>query len=240
MPAMTIASHILDVITDRCQSALANLQRPVVVFDLDATLFNNCPRTIAILLEFAMSEGHTHLHANLAPLASEQLPYRTLDVLELASVPQDIHERAVGFWQTRFFTDDYQRHDMPVAGSVDFVNRLYALGATIVYLSGRDVPGMLVGCTESLRQHGFPIGKERTLLLLKPTFEMGDTDFKMSTLDYISSLGPVVATFDNEPLNCNLFLQKWPHAISVCLDTHCAPGAPPLLEGVVSIPHFSE
>ena len=34
--------------------------------------------------------------------------------------------------------------------------------------------------------------------------------------------------FDNEPGNCNLFLQRWPDAVVGLLDTHCAPGAPAL------------
>jgi hypothetical protein len=39
----------------------------------------------------------------------------------------------------------------------------------------------------------------------------------------------VVASFDNEPANCNLFLEHHPEAKSVLLDTHHAPN-PPVLD----------
>jgi hypothetical protein len=47
-------------------------------------------------------------------------------------------------------------------------------------------------------------------------------------LDTLDDLGHVVGAFDNEPANCNLFLTRWPDAVTVLLDTQRAPHAPPL------------
>ena len=74
------------------------------------------------------------------------------------------------FWFERFFTDAYQAHDIPMAGAPKFVNELYNEGATVVYLSGRDSPGMLVGCSASLREHGFPVGPHEYRRCLKARF----------------------------------------------------------------------
>lgn len=73
---------------------------------------------------------------------------------------------------------------------------------------------------------------------MKPAFEEGDTDFKARLLEPLAELGHVVASFDNEPVNCNLFLKRWPEAASVLLDTLCAPGSPPIDPGVESIRTF--
>ena len=60
---------------------------------------------------------------------------------------------------------------------------------------------------------GFPVGLVRTMMVLKPDFETKDLAFKTEAADFISQTGTVVAGFDNEPGNCNLFLDKWPEAL---------------------------
>ena len=142
------------------------------------------------------------------------------------------------YWFNRFFTDKYQEYDLPMEGSVAFVNTLYKAGATIAYLTGRDVPGMLVGCADSLRANGYPVGLIRTMMILKPDFETKDLDFKKEAGQFLSQSGTVVAALDNEPGNCNLFLDIWPDSLSVFVDTTCAPNPPALNEGVLTIDRF--
>ena len=43
-------------------------------------------------------------------------------------------------------------------------------------------------------------------------------------------IGEVIAVFDNESANCNLFLEAHPECTAVYLDTQCAPDPPPLDE----------
>jgi hypothetical protein len=231
--------HILDDILARIRATRQARHTPVVVFDLDHTLFDNGTRTISLLRAYALAASESELHARLLAVRDLGLPYMVKDVLALAGEHRpEIIEAAQKFWLERFFTDEIQRLDVPMAGARAFANEVFEAGATVVYLSGRDVPNMLVGCTESLRTHGFPVGLAHTLIVLKPTWEMRDLDFKRDVIDFLGTLGHVVATFDNEPANCNLFRRMFPKALSVFLDTAMAPDAPPLDDGIPWIKDF--
>lgn len=231
--------HILDDILARIRATRQSRHTPVVVFDLDHTLFDNGPRTMHLLREYALNAGETALHARLLAASDLNVPYMVAEVLARAGETRpEIVEAARAHWTQGFFTDAIQRLDVPVAGAREFANEAFEGGATVVYLSGRDVPNMLVGCTESLRTHGFPVGLAHTVIVLKPTYEMRDLDFKRDVIDFLGTLGHVVATFDNEPANCNLFRRMFPKGVSVFLDTAMAPDAPPLDEGIPHIRDF--
>lgn len=221
---------LADVI-DKCRGSTG--RAPVVVFDLDGTLFDNGPRTWQILLDFAEHEGHRELRRALDNLPRHGLPYLLRDTLARCGIHDEaLTERARRFWMERFFTDDFQRYDEPIPGSVRYVRALFEAGATIVYLSGRDSPNMLVGCAASLRRNEFPIGIPRTALVLKHAFEDDDLTFKRESLAFIEQLGEVAGTFDNEPANCNLFAERWPNALHFLLETNHAPNPPALVPAV--------
>lgn len=211
---------------------------PVVVFDLDGTLFDNGPRTWQILVELAETEGHAALRRALDQMPRRDLPYLLRDTLRKAGLHEDpaLLERAGAFWKARFFTDEYQRFDEPLAGALKYAGALYEAGATIAYLSGRDAPNMLVGCAAALRRHGFPVGLPRTAIVLKHKFEDLDLDFKREALGFVDELGVVVGTFDNEPANCNLFAERWPQALHFFVETAHAPNPPPLHALVGRVP----
>ena len=215
-------------------------ERPVVLFDLDGTLYDNRPRTLRILHAFAaqLPAPHALDGEKIRTLSYTQLKYRLDETLIPLGVAPSVIEAAAVAWRTRFFTDAACSDDIPVAGSVPFVRRCWDLGATVVYLTGRDIPGMLLGTSRTLRDDGFPLALPRVELVMKPTFEEGDTSFKERLLAPLSDLGRIVASFDNEPANCNLFTRYWPDALTVLLDTQKAPGAPPLEAGVETIPTF--
>ncbi len=209
-------------------------QTPVVIFDLDGTVYDNSPRTWNILARFADEHGRDDLRRAMVDLPPTRLPYLLGDTLKsIGFDDEELTKAAVGYWKDRFFTDDIQAHDVALPGAVAFVNRCYDDGATVVYLTGRDVPGMGVGCFHSLRSHNLPVGLVRTTMVLKHDFETTDLDFKTEAVEYIDSLGHVVASFDNEPGNCNLFLNRWPDALIALCDTQHAPGAPELADGVI-------
>lgn len=233
-----MSEHPLRVILDEIEQRRA--ERPVVIFDLDGTLYDNRSRTLRILHAFAASLGHEHARdaAVIRSLRADSLLYRIEDSLGPRGVADDVIERAKKQWFSRFFTDTACADDVPVQGAVAFARDCYARGATVVYLTGRDIPGMLVGTVRTLRDDGFPIGVPRVELVFKPTFEEPDTSFKVRMLDAMDELGTVIATFENEPGNCNLFHRRWPLAHAVLVTTQHAPGAPPLDEGCVRVPHF--
>lgn len=235
------AKRALNDVIARCRAEKERGIAPVVVFDLDHTLFDNGPRTWEILTEYANLKGNDELRRRLDGLDRTGLPYLLSDTLARVGLDDEaLHDDALGFWRDRFFTDDYQRYDMPLRGAVEFAKQSFAAGATLVYLSGRDAPGMLVGCTASLRQHDFPVGIAHTTIVLKPDFETTDLEFKTDAVEYIHRLGNVVASFDNEPGNCNLFRRRWPEAMTVFVKTQHAPNPPVLDDGVVIIEDFSQ
>lgn len=195
---------------------------PVVVFDLDDTLFDARSRTLPILQELArdpMMKGHPEGAKRLADAKLEMLQYeldRTFASLGIDD-PGAL-EIAKAYWKPRFFSDKYCAMDAAIPGAAQYVNRLHKLGAKIVYLSGRDVPRMQRGTTLSLRQSGFPMGKN-TELLLKPKAEMDDFQFKLEAFEKIGKRGRVVAVFENEPKNLNALGEAFPKAVLVFLDT---------------------
>jgi hypothetical protein len=85
---------------------------------------------------------------------------------------------------------------------------------------------MEVGTVAALRSESFPFWRGRCVLHLKPSFEMSDRAFKDDAIgDVRSYLGEVVATFENEPGNANLFLSAFPEALHFLLMTVHSPGA---------------
>jgi len=204
---------------------------PVVLFDLDGTLMDNRPRTAVILQELAHElrrEAHTAAEA-IAAARAEGLAYLLNESLAQLGVEHpELVARAESFWRERFFSDAYLKHDIAVAGGVELARACYDAGATIVYFTGRDLPLMSLGSFQSLRDLGFPIGVVGTELVCKPDARIPDERFKRDEAPKIARIGHVVATFDNEPGNCNAFLETCPGADVVFVDTQHLPGAPPL------------
>ncbi len=233
-----MTTHVLPAIIERIHALRG--KRPVVLFDLDGTLYDNRPRTLRILHAFAaqLPKEHARAASVLRSLTANDLLYRLDETLGPRGVSSEIIQQAQSAWRVRFFTDAACADDVPVAGSVAFARECWNAGATLVYLTGRDIPGMLLGTTRTLRDDGFPMGVPRVELVMKPDFEEPDMTFKQRLLDPLDELGEIVASFDNEPGNCNLFRGRWPDAFTVFLDTQKAPGAPPLVDGCHTVTHF--
>jgi beta-phosphoglucomutase-like phosphatase (HAD superfamily) len=232
---------LLRRIVDRCRHEAGTGTPPVVVFDLDGTLFDNRPRSCAILHDLAERWKETAPQAaeRLLRLRPEIMDYLLADTLaHLGIEDTTLVAEASAYWRERFFGDDDLRHDVGLAGASSFAKACYDAGATLVYLTGRDLPMMGIGTFKSLRDRGFPIGLAGTELVLKPDPAMPDEAFKRFAAPTLKRLGDVVASFDNEPANCNIFLAAYPQCESVLLDTQHMPGAPALAAGVSVIADF--
>ena len=225
---------LLDGIVARCKFDPATDRAkptPVIVFDLDGTLFDNRPRTRVILNELAEAwrPAHPELAKRLSRMQEGEMAYLLTDTLERLGVTDSERvAEAQAFWRDRFFADGHLHHDVPLAGAVEFAKDCYEAGAILVYLTGRDLPLMGIGSFRSLRDHGFPIGVPGTELVLKPDAAMADEAFKRLEAPKLARVGSIVASFDNEPGNCNTILQQNPDCQSVLVDTQHLPGAPPL------------
>ena len=106
------------------------------------------------------------------------------------------------------------------------------------YLTARDETSMGAGTLKHLHRMGFPLLDGGCTLHLKPHRGLPDHTFKQAALDTASALGTVVATFENEPKNANLFASRFPDAVNVLLDTVHSPDAPPPAEKLLIIPDF--
>ena len=216
---------------------------PVVVFDLDATLFDNRPRTLAILRELRdklLQAGQDQELADaLGRLEIPHLRYLVKDSLAQVGMsdPKQV-KRATSFWFARFFRDRYIKHDVPSPGALAFAHACFDAGANLVYLTGRDLPGMLSGTVKKLRDEAFPYAVAGTQVILKPQVKTSDEAFKRAVMPTLRRLGEPVAFFDNEPSNCNIARELLPDADVYWLDTQCVPDAPALVSGVGTLRDF--
>jgi hypothetical protein len=214
---------------------------PVMVFDLDGTLLDNRPRVAHIFHELgeAWREKHPREAAALAAVKRADIVYGLGENLTRIGITDPaLLAEGLEFWKARFFYDAYIKYDVQTEGAVDFVRACYTAGATIVYLTGRDLPNMALGTFASLRDCGFPIGVVGTSLVTKPAFEIPDAEFKHDVAPSLVRHGKIVATFDNEPANTNLFLEHHPLAAGIFLDTHHAPTPPELDSRAIVIDSF--
>ncbi|MCK6510725.1 HAD family hydrolase [Myxococcota bacterium] len=235
-------STILARILEKIERTRQQGRDPLIVFDLDGTIYNNAPRTLRILQEFAHQHAfeQPRLLNKIEQLAARDILYGVSDTLRSVGIDNEsLLKQIQNFWFDRFFTNAYLLHDLPTEGAVEFVHRVYQAQAIPAYLTGRDAPNMLLGTIQTLQRDGFPVGTVDTRTILKPNFKIGDSAYKQSVVDHLRQAGDVVAVFDNEPGLCNLFLRAFPEAVVVRLDMPHAPNPESLLEDIIQIPHFA-
>ena len=214
--------------------------RGVWVFDLDSTVFDNLPRQARIVREFGAARGIpelTRCEAHHFPDGWDLRGALRNCGLDAANADR-IHADARSFWRERFFTSAYCGDDEPIRGAVAFVHRALSTGGKIGYVTGRH-EGMREGTLRAMRRHRLPLpDDDRIILIMKPSLEVHDDDFKRAAHERIGELGTVVAAFDNEPMHVNEYRRRFPDAIIVHLATDHSGRPVPLLDGIVSVPHF--
>ncbi len=242
------ARQVLNQVIEGVKKTLEAKKLPIVVFDLDSTLFDVSKRSYEILQEWRThpeTSTFKETVSMLADLAPEDMRYSLEDVWNIKKIPHDKmpydrhFNHAKQFWRARFFGNEYLKHDEPTKGAVNFVRNLHEMGAKIVYLTGRDVPLMAFGTYDQLRQHGLPIEVERTRLILKPKRHLDDLDFKSGAAKMIQGWGTVIASFENEPKNLIAMAKVFgPETMNVFIESvssdHAAPGG----KGIYRIQEF--
>lgn len=248
-------------ILNSIESLVEKTSNPVVIFDLDSTLYKNHERWAAIVREFAHTKEGKEAQVRI-PLENFQASSITdsFDMVGLlkndAKLPEDKVQKILPafkkFWTEKFFNSDYVNYDHAVPGAIDYVNALYKKGATIVYITGRDAAKMGKGTKTKLKADGFPLNSKKALLMMKPEsnqliggaqkkLAQSDTDWKSDAIKKVRGLGQVVASFDNEPAHINEYYLAFHQAgpgFAVWLDTDHFPSAPPRLKGVLRINGF--
>lgn len=241
-PPLPHQTQVLASVLERVASYAAERDRsPLCVFDLDATLYDNRPRTLEILMEYReeVLETQPDVADKLATITSERIHYLLSDTLRAAGITRsEVVADVTRYWHERFFSDGYLKHDLPFDGAPEFVRACHEAGGIVVYLTGRDISGMLLGTVASLRDCGFPYAIAGVEMVLKPDASLPDEAFKRGALPTLDRLGDVVAFFDNEPANCNLAKAMFPDASVVALETQKVPYAPALEPDVAVVADF--
>jgi len=241
-PARPGSVKMLRNLMGKIDTAYRAKERPVVVFDVDGTLLDNRPRIMQILVEFSKQKSYVTADAarKLQGLTIDMIQYRLNDTLARVNVTdQAVVNNAAAYWGERFFNQDYLKYDAPTPGSVDCVRMMYSKGARIVYLTGRDVQRQFNGTARALWEKGFPIGIQNTELIMKPNKGQQDAIFKQRVTQYLRNSGKVVATFDNEPANANVYRRAFSDAKVVLFEASHSPNPPPLLPQITSLDQFS-
>lgn len=225
-------ARLLDDIIEHCSGKR-------LLFDLDSTLLDNRPRNAVIMREFAQEYSQPLLSKACADdfptwSAEDTMASLGLSESQISTVKQPYFD----YWLERFFTSDYCKHDVEVAGASSFVNDVVQANGIVTYLTGRNET-MRTGTHQSLQAHGFPEpGVGSVELRMKPKAEDSDDLFKQKTLEALSQKQLIAAAFDNEPMHINSYRHVFPDAICVHLHTDHSMREVKLLEGVVSIRDF--
>lgn len=239
-------SEVLREIARRVGEARSHHHKPVVLLDLDSTLYEVGPRTHFILMEWLESReaaAFPRVQRELRRLEHEHVGYSLKDTFGAIGLPvgDDEVARAIqsakGFWQTRFFSNDYLKHDKAYPGAAH-LREVHGLGALIVYLTGRDEPGMGVGTVENLIRDGFPWNTGNTHLLLKPAYGLPDLEHKKGAAEFIKRHGQLIASLENEPANLVALYEIFPEAMHVFVETVSSDHAAPSARGLYRIRGF--
>jgi hypothetical protein len=217
-------------------------ERPMVIFDIEGTLFDNRSRILQILREYGEKElkGPRPQFAQiLASLQVSQIQYMLPDTLRAVGITEEaVINNASVFWSERFFTDEYLKYDTVNPAAVKYVRLLYSTGARIIYITGRDAQRQLLGTVKQLRDSGFPIGIQGSELIMRPIPQTQDAVFKGQVTNYLRQFGTVVATIDTEPATANVYRRAFPDATCVLYNAPRAPNPPPLLPNILVLNGF--
>jgi hypothetical protein len=200
----------LDEVLQRVSVAARAGERPVVVFDIDSTLFDTARRNLWIVRQWAGGGAFADLADDL--LESEFGWDVAEPLMRRGPLPAEALAALREHWRAHFFTDEAVGHDAPAPGAAAFARAVHDAGGHAYYLTGRHIDGMGLGTAGALTRHGFPLWRGRTTLHMKPHFDLPDGRFKALALADIRDTGTTVATFDNEPGNCNVFRRAFPSA----------------------------
>ena len=198
-------------------------ERIFYIFDLDSTLFDNHPRTKAILDEFGQTivpEHFPHHEERWCELEMAPEDWGPLTSLQrLHDFEPELLEAAEKFWAQRFFSNDYVQFDVPYPGAVHFVNSLHQRGASVGYLTGRDEPRMGHGTRSSLKSYGFPLLEKHVHLALKSSLSVKDVEHKLDYFEQVFSNFDEIWFFENEPMIVKALEDRFPQLRLIFVDT---------------------
>lgn len=234
-------------VLNQVRSRVVLAGKPVVLLDLDSTLYQVEPRSHQILKEWldsTVSQRFVEERERLSHLDESHVGYSVRDTWISLGLDPTVGSGAQAldsvkkFWSDRFFRNEWLRWDRPYLGAAEYVRGLHQDGAQIVYLTGRDEDGMRLGTEANLVRDGFPSGHSSIRLWMKPSKNVSDLVFKKTAAERLRRLGVLVASFENEPHNLAGLQALYPEAMHVFMDTLCSDRPTSVCRGLYRIRSF--
>jgi hypothetical protein len=236
---LAYAPQALATLLDEVRASHAAGEKPVVVFDLDGTLFSSVERNLVVLedfldmqpLEIQRAYHESADNRLVRKYMSQTHEPLTVEGILKAAIGPDLAQGFLLDYFKRYWVENYisSRHihvDQPLAQSAEYVKKVSEAGALIVFLTARTADRMLEGTLRQLASAGFDLTPEKGRLLIKPNGSISSVDFKLSAQAELKGLGKVLALFDNEPENLRGFDLQFPDAKLFYLETgHTSPDA---------------
>ncbi len=227
--------------------SLAKDEKPVLLLDLDSTLYEVAPRTHAIILDWTKTAHpfSKEIVQKLSQIEHTRVGYSLRDTFE--NMGLDLNQPDVikawedlkTFWTARFFTNEYLSYDKPYPGAVHFAQKAHDLGVFLVYLTGREETPMIAGTIKNLERDGFPWNTGRTSLLMRPSHIASDLEHKTLAIEKVKQTGTLVASFENEPQNLVALFKAFPEGLHVLMDTVSSDHPAEAVEGLYLIKGFT-
>ncbi len=199
---------------------------PIILLDLDSTLYEVGHRTLAIMKEWNQApRTQLSIQPTLDRVTLEHIGYSLADMAHKLGLKPDHPEthhalkELKSFWGDRFFTNDYLPHDKPYPGAAEYTQGLFELGAHLVYLTGREESKMHKVTVKNLKRDNFPWCEKRTILVMKPSVSIQDVVHKQNVKSLINKTGTLIASFENEPVNIMALSKVFPEAMHIFMDT---------------------
>lgn len=222
-------------------------KKPVLLLDLDSTLYEVAPRTHAIINDWVKTTkvANDTLIEKLRALKTNQIGYSLFDTFKNARIPLtekhdlDAFSALKEFWWAKFFTNEYLHHDRPYENASAFAQKAHGAGAYIVYLTGREEAPMLEGTVKNLIRDKFPWDTGRTSLLMRQSATQSDLEHKALACERVRQTGKLIASFENEPQNVVALYKSFPESMHVFMDTVCSDHPAEPLKGLYQLKNFS-
>lgn len=217
--------------------------RPVVLFDLDSTLYQVSHRTFKIFGDWHRANSAQipkEVAEAFGALTLDEIGYSVADTfrnLGLSHDGEDLHDvrkHLRDFWFERFFTDGLLDLDRPYDGAREYVWSARDAGARLVYLTGRERAKMQLGTIRNLRRDGFPVDDDAQLVMRERKLQ-SDAEHKIAAANRFGWRESAVASFENEPKNLVALKKALPHTRHIFVDTVCSAEPAPLIEGIYLI-----
>lgn len=237
-------TKVLERVLAVVRHAISRGEKPVLVFDLDSTLYDTGPRAHASLRAVLRD------HGGLLPSATRE-KLEAIERFRWFSVPEafeaqglsmldPVHAQAwkaiAPYWFDHYRSEAMVALDVLYRGAGEYVRKAYDAGATLAYVTGRQRVLMERSTKAALVRDGLPYGLDaRAHLFMKGPEERRDIEFKRATVQHVRLLGTVVATFDNEPGNVVTFADAFPDAVNVFVDTVASDKEQPPRAGLARI-----